>query len=91
MGIEVTKILCADRRIDPRDVLVISGYPQTENLMKQIKQAGLEKAQYFVLRHPKLFRKQLEQVLRENKAKVIFCDECLIPNLLRFEIDFYID
>ena len=76
-------MLCADRRIDPRDVLVISGYPGTENLVKQIKEAGLEKAQYLMLRHPKLLRKQLEQVLREreNKVKVIFCDECLIPNM----------
>ena len=29
MGIEVTKMLCADRRIDPRDVMVISAYPGT--------------------------------------------------------------
>ena len=82
MGIELTKMLCADRRIKPRDVMVITGYPGTENLMKQIKEAGLEKAQHLVLRHSKLFRNQLEQVLRENKVKVIFCDECLIPNLV---------
>ena len=82
MGIEVTKMLCADRRINPRDVMVISGYPGTENLVKQIKEAGLEKAQYLTLRHPKLFRYELEQVMRQNKFKVIFCDECLIPNML---------
>ena len=82
MGIELTKMLCADRRIKPRDVMVITGYPGTENLMKQIKEAGLEKAQHLVLRHSKLFRNQLEQVLRENKVKVIFCDERLIPNLV---------
>ena len=75
-------MLVADRKINPRDVLVISGYPGTEGLVKQIKEAGLEKAQYLTLCHPKLFRNQLEQVLRENKVKVIFCDECLIPNLI---------
>ena len=53
-------MLCADRRINPRDVMVISGYPGTENLVKQIKEAGLEKAQYLTLRHPKLFRNQLD-------------------------------
>ena len=71
-GIEVTKMLVADRNINPRDVIVISVYPGTEGLVKQIKESGLEKAEHLVLRHPKLIRDQLEQILGENRFKVIF-------------------
>ena len=47
-GIEVTKMLVADRNINPRDVIVISVYPGTEGLVKQIKESGLEKAEHLV-------------------------------------------
>ena len=72
-------MLVADRNINPRDVIVISVYPGTEGLIKQIKESGLEKAEHLVLRHPKLIRNRLEEILKEERFKVIFCDECLIP------------
>ena len=41
-------MLVADRNINPRDVIVISVYPGTEGLIKQIKESGLEKAEHLV-------------------------------------------
>ena len=78
-------MLCADRRIKPREVKVITGYPRTEILMGKIRQAGFENSQYSVLNHSDHTRVELQKAFKDDKVRVIFADECVIPGDVTLE------
>ena len=85
LGIEVTKMLCADRRIKPGEVKVITGYPRTEILMEKIRQAGFENSQLSVLNHSDHTRVELQKAFKDAKVRVILADECVIPGDVTLE------
>ena len=78
-------MLCADRRINPEEVKVITGYPRTEILMEKIRQAGFENSQYSVLSHSDHTGWELQKAFKDKKVRVILADECVIPGDVTLE------
>ena len=76
-------MLCADRNVLPEEVLVITGHPQSGDLMDTIRASvGLGDARYSVMEPTGRIRVKIEDALKRKDIRVILVDECVIPDEL---------